>query len=468
MSAAIGLAMCVEFDVDDEMRAAAFLYLDRQRAVYGDRIPWRVLQAFEHDGQRRALITQRGIRWVSGMPALTFTTTYSPDPTRAPYADGVGVDGFPRYKYQGTEPARADNVSMKLANRLGKPLIWFVGTGEGVHAATYPTPPADLPQSGAPCVRDPMHHLPAQARAAARCRRHPLRLRGRTARRQQRHGHVQDPPCGVRPAPHQRHSRGSGSSLALGPGGVRRGRCSGTGFGRSTAGRSNYPSDVPSSPTATCSLNVTLASSHTVAREPEGTAARGLTRPWVRSRHPDTSHGGPPVTERKPAGMPFESWVERQILDAQKRGEFDHLPGAGKPLPGLTGQYDEMWWVKQLAQRERVSTLPPMLAMRKEAEDLLDGLANVSSEALVRDLAEDYNARAVEAIRRLQDGPLFAVPRRLAVDEVLAEWGRRRAARNTPAGSQTVPTDADERGRSTRPRLRLWHRARRAGSTPDG
>ena len=67
--------------VDDEVRAAAFLYLDAQRETYGDRIPWRKLQSFEHRGARRALITQRGIRWLSGMPALTVTTTYSPDPT---------------------------------------------------------------------------------------------------------------------------------------------------------------------------------------------------------------------------------------------------------------------------------------------------------------------------------------------------------------------------------------------------
>jgi hypothetical protein len=50
-----GAAVPVEFD--DEIRAAAFLYLDRQRAVYGDRIPWKVLQAFEFNGHRRALIT---------------------------------------------------------------------------------------------------------------------------------------------------------------------------------------------------------------------------------------------------------------------------------------------------------------------------------------------------------------------------------------------------------------------------
>jgi Domain of unknown function (DUF1992) len=133
------------------------------------------------------------------------------------------------------------------------------------------------------------------------------------------------------------------------------------------------------------------------------------------------------VTERKPAGVRFESWVERRIREALERGEFDDLPGAGKPLRGLTGQYDEMWWIKQVVERERISVLPPMLALRREAEDLLDSLAEVSSEASVRDLVADYNARVVEAIRRPQDGPLSAIPRRLEVDEVLAEWARRRA-----------------------------------------
>jgi hypothetical protein len=86
-----------------------------------------------------------------------------------------------------------------------------------------------------------------------------------------------------------------------------------------------------------------------------------------------------------------------------------------------------MWWLRQLAEREQVSTLPPMLALRREAEELLDGLAGVPSEADVRDLVENYNARVAEAIRRPQDGPLFAIARRLDVDEVLAEWARRRA-----------------------------------------
>ncbi|SLM64794.1 MULTISPECIES: DnaJ family domain-containing protein [Dickeya] len=30
--------------------------------------------------------------------------------------------------------------------------------------------------------------------------------------------------------------------------------------------------------------------------------------------------------------FPIDEWAERHILESQKRGEFEHLPGAGKPL----------------------------------------------------------------------------------------------------------------------------------------
>ncbi|HSM02576.1 MAG TPA: DUF1992 domain-containing protein [Acidimicrobiia bacterium] len=50
--------------------------------------------------------------------------------------------------------------------------------------------------------------------------------------------------------------------------------------------------------------------------------------------------------------------VERQIRDAMERGEFDHLPGAGKPLPDVDRQYDPAWWAKrwlESARREDVA-----------------------------------------------------------------------------------------------------------------
>jgi hypothetical protein len=46
---------------------------------------------------------------------------------------------------------------------------------------------------------------------------------------------------------------------------------------------------------------------------------------------PDTI--APP--QRRPKGLPFaqyESWIDRQIRQAQERGMFDNLRGAGKPL----------------------------------------------------------------------------------------------------------------------------------------
>ena len=123
---------------DEEIRARVFSWLDLQVAIYGDQIPWKVLQSFELDGKPAALVTQRGIRWLSGMPALAFTTTYSADPAKAPYADHVGTDGLPRYKYQGTDPNKADNVAMKLAAQTGVRLVWFVGIAEGLYTAVYP------------------------------------------------------------------------------------------------------------------------------------------------------------------------------------------------------------------------------------------------------------------------------------------------------------------------------------------
>jgi len=43
--------------------------------------------------------------------------------------------------------------------------------------------------------------------------------------------------------------------------------------------------------------------------------------------------------------------VERTIRDAIGRGEFDNLPGAGKPLPDLDRQYDPDWWSRRYLEQ---------------------------------------------------------------------------------------------------------------------
>ena len=35
-----------------------------------------------------------------------------------------------------------------------------------------------------------------------------------------------------------------------------------------------------------------------------------------------------------------DQWVDLQIQEAMKRGDFDNLPGAGKPIEGLGAQHD--------------------------------------------------------------------------------------------------------------------------------
>ncbi|HEY3684546.1 MAG TPA: DUF1992 domain-containing protein [Streptosporangiaceae bacterium] len=131
------------------------------------------------------------------------------------------------------------------------------------------------------------------------------------------------------------------------------------------------------------------------------------------------------MTERKPPGVSFESWVDRQIREAEERGAFDDLPGKGKPIPDAGRPRDEMWWINDKLRREGIANLPPSLAVRKEAEDALAAARAAGSEAEVRRIIEQVNDTIRDAIRRPQTGPpLNLVP--YDVDRVVAEW---RAAR---------------------------------------
>lgn len=135
------------------------------------------------------------------------------------------------------------------------------------------------------------------------------------------------------------------------------------------------------------------------------------------------------MTERKPPGVPFESWVDKQIREAEERGDFAGLPGAGKPLPSLDQPYDEMWWVRGKMRREGLSFLPPSLVLRKEAEDALAAAAGARSEQEARRIVACINEKIEAAIRRPPEGPpLNLVP--YDVERIAAQW----RARRRPAG----------------------------------
>ncbi|NUT94410.1 MAG: DUF1992 domain-containing protein [Saccharothrix sp.] len=131
------------------------------------------------------------------------------------------------------------------------------------------------------------------------------------------------------------------------------------------------------------------------------------------------------MTQRKPVGVGFETWVERQIREAQEKGEFDGLPGAGKPLPGLAGPHDELWWVKEKVRREEGTVLPPTLQLRKEAAAAREAAGVAGSEGEVRRILGEINAKITEAIRKPMSGPpLNLMP--FDVEHVVEEWRRGR------------------------------------------
>ena len=118
----------------------------------------------------------------------------------------------------------------------------------------------------------------------------------------------------------------------------------------------------------------------------------------------------------------FESWVERQVREAMERGEFDNLPGAGQPIPGLNGREDENWWVKGFLEREKIKApLPTSLALRKQVHDLPETLADVDDEATVRAIVADLNERILDSHRRKVDGPPIIL-RPVDVERVVADW----------------------------------------------
>lgn len=129
------------------------------------------------------------------------------------------------------------------------------------------------------------------------------------------------------------------------------------------------------------------------------------------------------MPERKPAGFDWEPRVERAIREAMDRGEFDNLPGQGKPIPGLGRPYDELWWVRDKLRREQISHLPPALTLRKELDEALGRIAAARTEAEVHRHVAALNERIVYVNSHTTSGPSSSLMP-LDVERVLEEWRR--------------------------------------------
>jgi hypothetical protein len=131
------------------------------------------------------------------------------------------------------------------------------------------------------------------------------------------------------------------------------------------------------------------------------------------------------MTERKPPETSFTSWIDQQIAEAEKRGAFDNLPGAGKPIPHRGDAFEA--WLRDYLRREGVSAeelLPTPLRLRKEIEGLAEAVHDMRSEQEVREIVRELNRRIMDWRRRPVGPPVF-VP--LAdEDKLVGEWRGRR------------------------------------------
>lgn len=162
------------------------------------------------------------------------------------------------------------------------------------------------------------------------------------------------------------------------------------------------------------------------------------------------------MTERKPAGMSYESWIDRQIRTAQERGELDDLPGAGKPIPPDQGSDTALAWVKTRMDKEGLSSdslLPETVRLRKEVDRLPETLSELREEGSVRELVELLNQRIMAALRKPADGPKVPLAP-LNVDRVVEQWHADRTALEVSAAVSAQESAA------TRPvhRTRWWRR----------
>ncbi|WP_194410542.1 DUF1992 domain-containing protein [Microbacterium cremeum] len=143
--------------------------------------------------------------------------------------------------------------------------------------------------------------------------------------------------------------------------------------------------------------------------------------------------------------------VEVSIQQAIRRGEFDDLPGAGKPIPGLGQSHDPDWWIRRKIESEKLTGLgPPALMLRVEDRELEARLDELHHEHGVREAVEDFNRRVIEARRQLLGGPPVVTPTR-DVDAEVRAWRERRAARVASDETDAAP-----------PRRRTWWRRRGA------
>lgn len=163
--------------------------------------------------------------------------------------------------------------------------------------------------------------------------------------------------------------------------------------------------------------------------------------------------------DRKPLTREqIDTWVEHTITQAQRRGDFDNLPRAGKPLPSLAGPAEPDWWLRSLIQREKLdltAALPGPMALRRERATYPESLLGIPDAAGVREILEDFNERVLADRRRpVATAASPVVVGRVDVDDMITRWEALRAE----LPREPIPQASDSPASPPVRRRRWWRR----------
>ncbi len=124
------------------VREALFQHLDGLVAESVDGLlHWTMTESFSYAGERFTVRQTRGAgicKPANLDGALSITTAFTPFGRKPPYEDFEGADGYPRYKYQGTDPDLYTNRALRECLTYELPLVYFIGVRPGVYQAVYP------------------------------------------------------------------------------------------------------------------------------------------------------------------------------------------------------------------------------------------------------------------------------------------------------------------------------------------
>ena len=130
----------MEIDIDEMIRASAFAFVQQLRDRFGGRIPREELKrGVIVNGERIPIWNyQKGIFKPAavGRDGAALSVQTSAD---SPYADVHDAEtGYFVYKYRGNDPAHSDNVALRRAMTLQRPIIYLVAVDPGFYDAVLP------------------------------------------------------------------------------------------------------------------------------------------------------------------------------------------------------------------------------------------------------------------------------------------------------------------------------------------